>query len=396
MKKGLRTLDIRLVSTAAAILLALPLGWKEFTGIFNWLSPFIMLNSVALLKSVVWLNGLGLAVLIISIFRKRWFCRTLCPVGLGCDTFSGLSRRKHFSLQRIPRIGRWLALISLGAALTGIPLFMLLDPMTIFHGFFSAFSKPVSLVVILSFLGLPLLLIIHLFFPGIWCTRICPLGGLQDEAAGLKKFIIRNKIPESEKVKTSDTGRRLFIAGGTGLLVGLIIPRWLRFSDANYFRPPASISPELFNTLCIRCGNCIKACPTNIIVHHTKTDDLTAWMTPELSFDNKGYCLEDCNLCGTVCPSGSISPFSVAAKKELFMGSIQIGLDKCLLTQRTECDRCKAVCHYQAIEIVPAEQSLTMKPVVDLKKCVGCGACAAVCPPETIAMVCLGEVQLRE
>ena len=387
MKRRIKTSDIRLISTLAAVALALPFGWKELTGFYNWLSPFIMLNSVLLLKSVVWLNGIGLTVLIISFFKKRWFCNTLCPVGLGCDAVSKLNRRKKFSLRNIPHLGHWLAMLSLGAALTGIPLFILLDPIAIFHGFFSAFSKPASLVVVLSFLGLPLLLIIHLFFPGIWCSRLCPLGGLQDEVAALKKVVISNKNPEQKQVKGTNAGRRLFIAGGTGLLAGLIIPRWLRISEIKYFRPPASTSSELFNILCIRCGNCIKACPTNIIVHHIETDDLTAWMTPEVSFKNKGYCLEDCNLCGTVCPSGSISPFSLTAKKELFMGSIKIGLDKCLLTQRTECDRCKAVCHYKAIEIIPAEQSLIMKPLVNTQKCVGCGACAAICPPETIEMV---------
>ena len=392
MKKRVKISNIRLISTFLAVLLALPFGWKELTGIYNWLSPFIMLNSVLLLKSVVWLNVLGLAVLIISFFRKRWFCHTLCPVGLGCDAISKLSWRKNFSLRHIPRIGRWLALLSLSAALTGIPLFMLLDPMAVFHGFFSAFSKPPSFVVILSLSGLPLILLIHLFLPGIWCTRLCPLGGLQDETNELRKRISRNKNPKPVKAKATDTGRRQFIAGGTGLLAGLVIPRWLQISDKKYFRPPASASPDLFNTLCIRCGNCIKACPSDIIIHHTGTDDLTAWMTPEISFNNKGYCLEDCNLCGTVCPSGSISPFSLAAKKELFIGSIKIGLDKCLLTQHTECDRCKAVCHYQAIEIIRAEHSLTVKPVADNTKCVGCGACAAVCPPETISMIPPTEV----
>ena len=389
MKNVLNTSRIRLLSTLAATALALPLGWREFTGLYSWLSPFIMLNSVFMLRSVVLLNILGLLVLIISFFRKRWFCRFLCPVGFGCDAVSGLSRRKHFSLRRFPPLGRWLVLLSLFAALTGIPLFILIGPMAIFNGFFVVFSHQVSLAVVLSFLGLPLLLIIHLFFPNIWCARICPLGGLFDEVSGLKKTIAGFKQHSVPKVRVTHSGRRLFIAGGAGLLAGLIIPRWLKPSNGKFFRPPASAQKEIFNSLCIRCGNCIKACPTRIILHHTGTENLTAWMTPEVSFSHGGYCLENCNLCGTVCPSGAISPFTLEAKKELFMGSIEIGLDKCLLTERTECDRCKAVCSYKAIEIIPASQPLTMKPVVDLGKCVGCGACAAVCPPETIKMVVL-------
>ena len=72
--------------------------------------------------------------------------------------------------------------------------------------------------------------------------------------------------------------------------------------------------------------------------------------------------------------------------------SIKIGLEKCLLTELKECDRCKTVCPYEAIKIVPTDAPFISKPVVDLKKCVGCGACAAVCPAETIHMVLPGEI----
>lgn len=392
MKSFFTSTRIRLLSTLAATALALPLGWGELTGLFSWLSPFIMLNSVFLLKSVVLLNVLGVVVLVVSFFRKRWFCRFLCPVGFGCDVVSKLSQRKHFSLRRIPLVGRWLALLSLFAALTGFPLFILFDPMAIFNGFFVVFSRQVSLAVVLSFSGLPLLLSIHLFFPNIWCGRVCPLGGLFDEVSGLRKSIPDFKKSSSPEIRFTNTGRRMFIAGSTGLLAGIVIPRWLKPATGKFFRPPASVHEETFNTLCIRCGNCIKTCPTRIIFHHTGIENLTAWMTPEVFFSHGGYCLENCNLCGTVCPSGAISPFTLEAKKELFMGSIEIGLDNCLLTERTECDRCKAVCSYKAIEIIPASQPLTMKPVVDLEKCVGCGACAAVCPPKTIKMVVLESI----
>jgi ferredoxin-type protein NapF len=185
----------------------------------------------------------------------------------------------------------------------------------------------------------------------------------------------------------------MFIASGTGLLAGAFIPRLLKPDTKQFFRPPASLPGDLFNTLCVRCGSCIKTCPTNIIIHHSGNENITAWMTPEVSFKNKGYCLEDCNLCGTVCPTGSISPFALKAKKKLFIGSINIGLKECLLSEFKECNRCKSVCSYDAIQIVSA-QNLMMKPVADLDKCVGCGACAAVCPTETIAMIPLEKATI--
>ena len=382
---------IRRISTALAVLLALPLQWGLFSGFYMWFSPFVMLNSFFLLKSMVVFYVLGWAVLLISFFRKRWFCRYMCPVGLGCDTFSGWGKRNVPKVKKIPRLGKWLALISLGGALTGIPLFILLDPMALFNSFFAAFSSAPSVPVIVSLSGLPLLLLIHLFLPGIWCGKLCPLGGLFDEISTIRNWTNKTFSKSKDVTTEKNFGRRMFLATGSGIVAGLIVPRFLSSKPAPFFRPPASINEKLFNTLCVRCGNCIKACPGNILTHHQQTKNAISWMTPELTFQNKGYCLEDCTLCGNVCPTGSISPFTVEAKKQLYIGSIEIGLEECLLSDRKECDRCKAVCLYEAIKIIPSDTPLIAKPVADLKKCVGCGACAAVCPTETIHMVLHGE-----
>jgi len=387
MKLSQKVSHIRLLSTIVAIVLTLPLGWKGLTGLYSWLSPFITLNSVFLLKSVVWLNILGFLILIVAFFRKRWFCKYLCPMGFGCDVVSSLSRRKKTYLRKIPQIGRWLALLSIFAAITGVPLFILLDPMAIFNGFFGLFSNQISAAVFLSSMGLPVLLTIHLFLPGVWCAKICPLGGLFDEITRLKRVLTHPEKLSFHKTAEESGGRRIFIAGGAGLLAGFLIPKWIQTDKALFFRPPASVSGQIFNTLCIRCGNCIKSCPTQIIIQHTSVDNITTWMTPEVSFTSGGYCLENCNRCGNVCPTGAISPFTIEAKKELFIGSVKINLENCLLIKNTECDRCKAVCHYKAIDIVPSSQPLLMNPVVDKNKCVGCGACAAICPPETIEMI---------
>ena len=182
---------IRRISTFMAVIFALPLKWKIFTGFFIWLSPFVMLNSFFMLKSMVLLNVFGWVVLVTSIFRKRWFCRYMCPVGLGCDTFSAWGKHNTTLVRKIPRAGKWLALISLGAALTGIPLFILLDPLAIFNGFFAAFTREVNFATVLSLSGLPLLFAAQLFLPGMWCGKLCPLGALFDEAANLKTRILK-------------------------------------------------------------------------------------------------------------------------------------------------------------------------------------------------------------
>jgi ferredoxin len=376
---------VRWLSLFLAIAFALPLSWKGYTGMYTWLSPFIMLNSIFVLKSLVWLNILGFGVLLISFFRKRWFCRHLCPVGMSCDIVSRMGWRKNFSSSRIPDIKRYLVWISLAAALLGFPIFILLDPMAIFNGFFSIFSENFSLVVLLSFSGLPLLLVSQVFFPKLWCNKICPLGGLQEELSRIRRMADKLKPkPILINPLKNEVGRRFFIASGAGAISGMLMGNVMNPVKAEYLRPPGAVSAGLFNVLCIRCGNCIKSCPTNVIVHHKDFANLTAWMTPEISYQNNGYCLEDCNLCGRVCPSGSITLFDVNAKKKLKIGTSLVHPDECLLTTLKECDRCKATCTYNAIDIVPFNQVGQMIPVVDKDLCVGCGACAAICPPQTI------------
>ena len=389
MKNILRLFNLRALSTSLAVLLALPLTWKGLTGFYTWLSPFIMLNSVFTLKSYIWLNIVAFIVLLFVLFRKRWFCHHLCPVGWSCDLVSGLNHRKTFTYKRLPDIGKWLAIISLAAAIVGFPLFIIFDPLAIFNGFFTIFSSKLDLVALLTLSGFPVLLLVHLLFPGVWCTKLCPLGGFQLVITDVKTRLDRlfgNKKPESS---TTDPGRRYFLMSGIGLLAGITIPGFLKPQAENIIRPPAAVDPDLFNRLCCRCGNCSKACPTGIIIPHTDFNNILSWMTPEIIFKS-GYCLETCNLCSQVCPSGAITLFNPKAKGQLFMGTAKVDIGNCLLLKNKECIRCRESCKYDAIKFVARENILNVIPVVDTKKCVGCGACMVTCPVSCISISSMG------
>lgn len=387
MSRRFKASQVRLIAALIAALFALLPGWKKLTGLFTWFSPFIMLNSLFVLKSFVLLNLLGIVVLVISFFRKRWFCRYLCPTGFLCDLASGVNKKKRLKISAVPPFGKWIAVISLASAIAGLPLFILLDPMAIFNGFFSIFREGISTAVIISLSALPLLMILSFFLPGIWCVKICPLGGLQEWMAELRNRVYGKADAGKGNNALKYKGRRVFIASGAGLLAGLITPRFLSASTVKYIRPPSSLPKMLFNTLCVRCGSCIKACPGNILIHHKDPGDPLSWMTPEVTFENNGYCIEECNLCSVVCPGGAITQFRADAKKYIFMATAEVNLDNCLLMERVECDRCKMVCSYSAITIEFNREDLISSPVIDKNKCVGCGACAVICPPRTIEMI---------
>lgn len=388
LKRFIETRDTRGLFVLAGMLFALPLGWEIFTGISIWLSPFAMLNSILVLRSVVWLNSLALIPLVLIFLRKRWFCRYICPLGWGCDLISVSRKGRGLSIKRIPPIGRWLAISSLAAALFGLPLFMLLDPMAIFNSFFAIFTKELSLPGLLTFLGLPVVLALNLVFPGIWCSKLCPLGGLQDEITAVKNLSRLLETKEKGKRTVFTTGRRLFLVSGAGVIGGLLLPSFLKPGKKNYLKPPGSLPADNFNTLCLRCGNCIKSCPTGILRHHMDPNEVLSWMVPEIHF-NDAYCLESCNTCSLVCPSGAISLFNREAKDQLILGmAVIMEAENCLLSRNKECDRCKAACPYDAITIEPLKGgAFQMLPVVNPDKCVGCGACVVICPPKVIRVV---------
>jgi ferredoxin-type protein NapF len=383
MNKTSKIPGLRTLSAVLAIILALPIPINGFTGFYLWLSPFIMLNSVIALKTLVLLNLAALIILIPIIFKKRWFCQNLCPVGWGCDLISGLRKDRSYSYDTIPEIGKWLAIISLTATIAGIPLFIFIDPLAIFHGFFSVFIKGSGIITIILSSGFLILLFIHFFLPGIWCKKLCPLGGMQMAIAELKYYIDRISGRKKSDNQLYNPGRRYLLMSGTGLIAGFSIRKLYKPLAGNVIRPPASAGTTHFNSLCCRCGNCIRACPTKIISSRIDYADILSLMTPEISFKS-GYCLEECNLCSRVCPTGAITLFDPAAKNQLFMGKAEINLENCLLLNNKECNKCRSSCKYEAIEFKTGSNILNMSPVVDFRKCVGCGACMVVCPTNCI------------
>lgn len=332
-----------------------------------------MLNSVFVLKSLVLLNIIGFIILLIVWFKKRWFCNFLCPTGLLLDKAPQLKHIKtNVSILNVPNINKWLVIISLGGALIGFPFFIFLDPILIFNGFFASFIQPFHYYLLFLCVALPLIFIVQIIVPGLWCERLCPLGGLQLLISDIKNFASGSSF----KADKFDLGRRVFIGGTLGTLAAVVLPNIVDPNSEIVIRPPGSV--ENFNALCLRCGSCIKVCPTQILEHNYRIG--FGLLTPVIKFNNS-YCLEDCNLCSVVCPSGSITLFSIGAKKMLKIGQMVVNQDPCLLMKLKECGICKPACPYNAIDIVElTKNSLQMRPEINEVNCNGCGACASICP----------------
>ncbi|MBN2774489.1 MAG: 4Fe-4S dicluster domain-containing protein, partial [Prolixibacteraceae bacterium] len=371
----LKAKNIRYFSFVVAVILALPLPLGIFTGFYIWLSPYVFLNSFLAKTGFTLFNLLGIIFLFLAVYRHRWICRYACPMGVICDTSSKFSKKKK---GKFPSLNKSILILALLISLFGLPILSVLDPFYIFNNFFEVLSPEIALLVFLKISGLIVVILLNVIFPHSWCTKICPLGGLQEIVTDIKKSVIHPKKTDQKGMILS---RRFLISGLAGLGLGLAFRKLISVPKIKKFRPPGALAEEDFTTTCIRCGNCIKACPTKIIQLSVETSNPFLFLAPEIGFD-KSYCLPECTLCGDVCPSNAISKFNFEKKKELFIGTAKINLKNCLLTQNKECDQCKFYCAYNAVQI--NSKNIKSFPEIDAEKCVGCGACKIVCPEQVI------------
>ena len=131
-------------------------------------------------------------------------------------------------------------------------------------------------------------------------------------------------------------------------------------------RPPWALTEQLFTERCIRCDDCINACPTGIL-HRGRGG------FPQVSFRH-GECLF-CDMCSKVCTTGAV--YRTARPPWHLVASIDP--QTCIAFQGVECRACADPCDTRAIRMRPRPGGVTL-PEIRLSACNGCGACYAPCP----------------
>jgi len=116
-----------------------------------------------------------------------------------------------------------------------------------------------------------------------------------------------------------DIGRRgLLLSFASGVaaipmvrLSGLLGSNW----NPGLIRPPGSLAEPDFLKRCIKCGQCMRICPTNIIHPAGMEGGLEGVWTPTLNFRiGRSGCQLRCVACGHLCPTGAIRPFTLDEK----------------------------------------------------------------------------------
>jgi len=361
------------------------------------LSPFVAVASLLVTRALHISAGIGLVVGCIVLLRSRWFCRWVCPLGYCADGFSRLGQRLGRRAAKCPPVGQWILWLTLGGALLGWPLLLWLDPLGIFTGAFTVLTAGAVPGAWLTILPALVVLLLSLVWPYIWCGKLCPLGAFQDIASHLsrggRRLLRRDKPSNSSRSASLPVARRAVL----GAVVGTASVSALRLTGpavARPLRPPGAAAEATLLGLCVRCGNCTRACPTHIIKPDLGAHGLTSLMSPVLSFAD-GYCREDCVACTSVCPSDALRPLTVEKKPGIQIGLPAVDMGICLLGADRECAECRRWCPYGAIRYVFSESEYCLVPQIDAAKCNGCGACEMACPTKPKKAIVVAPLPAR-
>ncbi|MGV8074082.1 MAG: 4Fe-4S binding protein [Syntrophobacteraceae bacterium] len=129
----------------------------------------------------------------------------------------------------------------------------------------------------------------------------------------------RTRPSESGEIDSPDVSRRGLVLT---MLSGIAVIPVLRIEggmaqnwNPALVRPPGALPEDQFLSRCIKCGQCMRICPTNIIHPSGAATGVEGLWTPNLNFRiGSSGCQLNCIACSHVCPTAAIRPISLDEK----------------------------------------------------------------------------------
>jgi MauM/NapG family ferredoxin protein len=285
-----------------------------------------------------------IVLLLINYVSNRFFCKNLCPLGalLGCFARFGFLKRNL--LESCNSCGKCLGNCK----------------MTIKDE--KAWVRSECLVC-------------------LRCRDVCPSKSIE--------FTL--DLP-SKRDKGIDLERRRVL---TNSIYGLLLVGGIRLKPdenmliADKIRPPGSVDEPEFKRRCVKCGECMRVCLTNVLQPAFLETGLEGFWTPIMNY-RYSYCEYNCTLCTQVCPSGAIEKLNKSEKIKRVIGLAYIDPARCIpYREANNCIVCEEFCptspkaiYFEKVQKIARDGTLreVMQPKVDYSKCIGCGVCEFKCP----------------
>ena len=228
------------------------------------------------------------------------------------------------------------------------------------------------------------------------CIDSCKHG-----AISYKYRFGKKEIKETSETGNTNNARRSFLTGMGLVLVSSAVKAQEKKVDGGLavildkkvparttpLVPPGAKGLRNMRTRCTGCQLCVSVCPNQVLRPSTKLETL---MQPEMSYE-RGYCRPECTKCSEVCPAEAILKLTPADKSATQIGhAVWVGKNCIPLRDKVECGNCARHCPTGAITMVPsdADDADSLKiPVVNVERCIGCGACENLCPARPFSAI---------
>ena len=197
------------------------------------------------------------------------------------------------------------------------------------------------------------------------------LDGCKHEVIGYQ-----TRLSAAGEITNPDISRRGFALSLVSSLFAVGAVRLSNELGSNWhhrvIRPPGALPEEEFLKRCIKCSQCMRVCPTNVIQPAGFQGGLENLWTPVLNnrIGSSG-CQLNCVACGQVCPTSAIRPITLEEKKgsDQFaeFGPIKIGTafvdrNRCLpWAMDKPCIVCEENCPVSPKAIFTREEFITIR-----------------------------------
>ncbi len=402
-------LAVQLISLLGFLWLFLQTEYRGTDELAYPVSLLFRLDPLALLaaffapgESNLFLLWPALLLLGLTVVLGRFFCSWFCPLGALLDLLGGPFRRQQLNFIGWPKLKYYLLVVLTLAALCGLQLFGLFDPLSIFlrsltlvinpvwnllanglfdwlyqaelplvspvadrvypffRDFLLAFRQPVFLLGLFTAAVLLVLVLLERLQPRFWCRNLCPLGALLGVCS---RHSLLQRVPQTDCADC-------------------------RFCSSRC-RMGASGTQAVHSAECIRCLDCLEFCPHQRIEFNfgTRSTD---------KFDLSRRSLLTASVGGVLlAPLAAAAPLSTKSRNDLIRPPGAV-IEEEFLRRCIRCGECMKVCIGGALhpDLLRGGAFSLWSPVLvaRLGYCeYDCTLCGQVCPTGAIRLLQVKE-----